>query len=273
MASHDILTTAALSDPGRVRANNEDAVAVCSSTGLVVLADGMGGHNAGEIASGTAVTTVNDSIRRWHTNGRVNSRSSANNPAAMLKHAVETAHAEICKLSQSREDYQGMGTTVVAALFHADRISIAHVGDSRFYLLRDGQLQQITRDHSLAEELVRSGRYTREQAAEQVSRNTITRALGVNGRVEVELTETSSRVGDIALLCSDGLYTAVPADQIREVIINSAVNLNAACRVLIDMANASGGEDNISVILARVERSAAISDSWYHRLGNWFSGS
>jgi protein phosphatase len=163
-----------------------------------------------------------------------------------------------------------MGTTVVACLFHDDRLSIAYVGDSRLYRLRQGKLEQITRDHSLLEELIARGHYTREEASKLVRKNIVTRALGVEPEVAVDLIEETAEVGDIILICSDGLTDMVDEATMRLTLTQFADNLPQAAKALVDTANERGGKDNISVALARVNASFSRGRRWYERLMEWF---
>src|SRR5581483_10256155 len=206
MALKGKIATALLSDVGQVRDNNEDSVAEDGEIGLLVLADGMGGYNAGEIASGITTASVIDAVRReWPRlkHGQVDEDSGYSVESLLLRQALETAHTTIYQVAQSQPQCAGMGTTAVVALLHDDRMSIAYAGDSRLYRLRKGRLEQITRDHSLVEELVARGHYSREDAMQLVRRNIVTRALGVEATVEVDLIEEGLEPGDIILLCSD----------------------------------------------------------------------
>lgn len=273
MALQDKLSTALLTDPGLVRSNNEDTIAEDSDIGLLVLADGMGGYNAGEIASGIAVTTIIDTVRRqWPTlkHGSVDPESGYSVEALTLKSAIETAHATIHQVAQSQPQCAGMGTTIVVAALHDDRIAIAYVGDSRLYRLRHGALEQITRDHSLLEEMIARGHYSREDAQRLVRKNIVTRALGVENEVLVDVIEDTVEVDDILLLCSDGLNDMVDDATIRLTLQRYAANLETAAQRLVELANAAGGKDNISVVLARADASFARGRRWYERLMEWF---
>ncbi|MBI2382610.1 MAG: Stp1/IreP family PP2C-type Ser/Thr phosphatase [Gammaproteobacteria bacterium] len=273
MALKDKVATALLSDTGRVRGNNEDAVGEDGDLGLLVLADGMGGYNAGEIASGIAVTTILDVVKRgWKDirRGEVDGATGYTHEALLLKQAVETAHATIHQVSQSQPQCAGMGTTVVTCLLHDDVMSVAYVGDSRLYRLRGGALEQVTRDHSLIEELVARGHYTREEAKKLVRKNIVTRALGVEKGVQVDVLEDPVEIGDIVLICSDGLSDMLDDEALRLTLSQNADNLPKAAQALVDAANERGGKDNISVVLARVDQSLSRSRRWYERLMEWF---
>jgi len=273
MTAKNKMATALLSDMGKVRTNNEDAVGEDPDLGLLVLADGMGGYNAGEIASGIAISTVQDTVKReWKAlkHGEVDPKTGHSVEALLLKTAVETAHQTIYQVSQTQPQCAGMGTTVVTALFHHDRLSIAYVGDSRLYRLRRGQLEQVTRDHSLIEELVARGHYTRDEAKKMVRKNIVTRALGVEPTVNVDIIEDPLEVGDIVLICSDGLCDMVDDGTIRLTLNKFADNLPEAAKALVGLANEHGGKDNVSVALARVDAPLAPGRRWYERLMEWF---
>lgn len=273
MALKDKLQTALLTDVGRVRDNNEDAVAEAADIGLVVLADGMGGYNAGEIASGLAIATILDSVQRqWPQlrQGEIDAESGHTVEALCLREAIELAHQTIHSVAQSQPQCAGMGTTVVVAAFFDDRIAVAHVGDSRLYRLRDGVLEQLTRDHSLVEELIARGHYTREEASRLVRKNIVTRALGVEDAVQVDLLEEPVETGDLFLLCSDGLSDMVDDTQLAALLQAPAATLEAQAQQLVRAALAAGGRDNVSVVLVKVLGSFARGRRWYERLLEWF---
>ena len=273
MALKDKVVTALLTDMGRVRNNNEDAIAEDQELGLLVLADGMGGYNAGEIASGIAIATVQDTVRReWKAiqRGEVDPDTGYSQEALLLRRAVESAHTTIYQVSQSQPQCAGMGTTVVACLLHDDRLSIAYVGDSRLYRYRQKVLEQITRDHSLIEELIARGHYTREEAQKLVRKNIVTRALGVEAEVAVDIIEDVIDVGDLILICSDGLTDMVKDETIGLTMGKYADNLELAAKELVRQALENGGKDNVSVVLARMDASFARGRRWYERLMEWF---
>ncbi len=262
------LTTALRTDKGRVRDANEDSVAEAPELGLVVLADGMGGHNAGEVASAIAVSTILDSVRAgWEYRTEMDS-GQASPEVELLRKSVEVAHAAIREKADSQPQYQGMGTTVVACLLHDDRIIIAHVGDSRLYRLRSDAFKQVTQDHSLIEDLIAKGFYSREEARQNVRRNVLTRALGSGDNVQVDVQNEAAQAGDIYLLCSDGLTEMVPDDEIRLTLQKFSASLDKAAEQLIILANQNGGKDNVSVALIRVERAFA-GKSLYQTLKAW----
>jgi serine/threonine protein phosphatase PrpC len=225
------------SDLGRQRRGNEDSYYV--RTPLFVVADGMGGAQAGEVASEMAVA----SFERGMPDG---------SPAEGLVALIEAANRAIHERSRSDADYAGMGTTVTAAYAGEDEVTIGHVGDSRAYVLRDGELIRLTRDHSLVDELIRQGRLTAEQAEAHPQRSVITRALGPEPHVQVDVDVFPARAGDVFLLCSDGLTGMVPEPRVQE-LLEGAPSLEHAGRALIAAANEAGGRDNITVVLFRLD--------------------
>jgi protein phosphatase len=233
-----IAETAAASDTGRQRSANEDSY--YESAPLFAVADGMGGAQAGEVASRIAVESFDPSERGEEA------------PEAFLRSIAERANERIHRLAQADASRSGMGTTLTAALVEGDEISLAHVGDSRAYLLRGGKLRQLTSDHSLVEELRRQGRLTEEQAADHPQRSIITRALGPEADVEVDTMTYRARPDDVFLLCSDGLTTMVKDDLIERVL-RDAPNLDEGVRQLVAAANEAGGRDNITAIAFRLE--------------------
>jgi PPM family protein phosphatase len=273
VALKDQLQTALLTDVGRVRDNNEDAVAEVPEIGLVVLADGMGGYNAGEIASGLAIATILDSVQRqWPQlrKGEIDADSGYTVEALCLRDAIELAHQTIHSVAQSQPQCAGMGTTVVVAAFFDDRIAVAHVGDSRLYRWRDGRLDQLTRDQFLDQGVIARGHYTREEASRLVRKNIVTRALGVEEAVQVDLLEEPVEPGDLFLLCSDGLSDMVDDDTIATLLQASGGSLEERAQQLVKAALAAGGRDNVSVVLVKVLGSFARGRRWYERLLEWF---
>ena len=247
---------AELTDTGRVREHNEDAIGTNADVGLMVLADGMGGYNAGEVASGIAVQIVTElaseaSIRQELND--IDPHSGLMRQSIILRDAVYRSNKIIFQTAQSQTHCEGMGTTIVACMFYDDKVSIAHVGDSRAYRLRGGQLDQMTLDHSLLQELVDRGFYSEEEAQRSTNRNYVTRALGVEPTVEVEVHEYDVIPDDVYLLCSDGLCDMVEDDDIHLTISTFNASLDVVGQQLIDMANDHGGRDNISVMLAQVK--------------------
>lgn len=234
-------------NPGLARENNEDAVTFDDVTGLGILADGMGGYNAGEVASGMATTFIKSELSRWLSQAGKHANSKEVRRAMEI--CVENANRSIFNAANSNSHYTGMGTTLVIGVFQGDRLMLGHIGDSRCYRLRDGQLQQISKDHSLLQEQMDAGLITPEQAATSSNKNLVTRALGVEDAVLLEINEHIAQPSDIYLICSDGLSDMVADDQIAEVLKTDAT-LEQKAANLINLANANGGRDNISVLLA-----------------------
>jgi len=242
-------------DTGRVREHNEDTIGTDPDVGLVVLADGMGGYKSGEVASGIAVRTllglIKESVELQDLTV-TDLGTGLSRPGILLRDAIHRANKIIYQTARTQPNCEGMGTTVVAGLFFDDKLTIAHVGDSRMYRLRDNRLEQVTQDHSLMQELVSRGFYTPEEAARAAAKNFVTRALGVEPTVEVEITEIPVVKDDLFLLCSDGLSDMVEDDDIQLTISTFGANLETLARQLVLLSNENGGRDNISVVLARV---------------------
>ena len=230
-------------DTGRQRRANEDSM--LSHAPLFVVADGMGGAQAGEVASRAAVSAFEEGLPEGAL-------------AETLPARIQTANRVIHDQARSDPSYSGMGTTITAAAIdpRAETVTIGHVGDSRAYRIRNGVIQRLTRDHSLVEEMRRRGQLTEAQAEEHPQRSIITRALGPEPAVDVDVQEVEAAPGDLFLLCSDGLTSMLDDDRIRQ-IINEADSLDGATRDLVDAANAAGGRDNITVVLFQVEDPAA----------------
>lgn len=244
-----------MSDAGRVREHNEDTIGTDPDIGLVVLADGMGGYKAGEVASGIAVRTVlslvKDAVEREDL-GRRDDDSGLSRPGILLRDAIHRANKIIHQTARTQSHCEGMGTTVVAGLFFDDKLTIAHVGDSRLYRLRGEEFTQVTQDHSLMNELVSRGFYTPQEAQRASAKNYVTRALGVEPTVEVDVTEVPVLKDDLYLLCSDGLSDMVEHDDIQLTMSTFGANLQSLARQLVLLGNDNGGRDNISVVLVRV---------------------
>jgi len=260
-------------DTGRVREHNEDAIGSNPDIGLMVLADGMGGYNAGEVASGIAVQIVSELAAEGATRenrDEIDPHSGLMRQSIVLRDAVYRANKIIYQTAQSQTDCEGMGTTVVAAMFYDNKISIAHVGDSRAYRLRGGQFEQVTLDHSLLQELVDRGFYSAEEAQRSTNRNYVTRALGVESSVEVEVHEYEVLPEDVYLLCSDGLPDMVEDEDIHLTITTFNASLDVVGKQLIELANDQGGRDNISVMLAQINEPFAARKGLLVKLANWF---
>jgi protein phosphatase len=240
-----ILRAAALTDVGLRRHANEDCYALAAELGLYLVADGMGGHRAGQVASELAAQAAVGALRTL-----VDASASL---TEKLRYSVAAANREILESAQEKPELAGMGTTLVALLAGPERIALAHVGDSRAYLIRGGKIRQLTDDHSLVAELVRRREISVTAARDHPHRHVLTRALGVRRTVEPDLAELTPATEDTFVLCSDGLTGHVADAEIAEVIL-SQPDLDSACERLITLANSRGGEDNSTVVLVRCEK-------------------
>lgn len=269
MPPHPELEFVSRTDTGRVRTHNEDTVAVSAAHRLAILADGMGGYAAGEIASGIAATVIRQTIEN-----RLNKRGWRRQPprASSLQHllatAVELANDAILATAQRQPEYAGMGTTLVAALFHHNQVSIAHVGDSRAYRIRRGRIEQLTHDHSLLQEQLDAGLISSDQARFATNKNMVTRAVGIQSALQVETHAHPIAAADIYLLCSDGLSDLLTDPEILAAI-SAASDLVDAAERLVQRANENGGNDNISVILIRVKSEHPARSELLGYLANW----
>ena len=262
----------ARTDLGRVRKNNEDNFAVVPEFGLYILSDGMGGEAHGEVASGLAVKAIQDECGEWIKDP---SRQFFGDPipnlparANALASAVRLANRAIYESAQRHPSQKGMGATVVAIWLDEEQMSVAHVGDSRLYRMRQGQLEQITQDHSLVAEQVRRGILTQQQADTSQMQSVLIRALGIDPDVEVDAEEHPVLPGDTLVLCSDGLNRMVTDLDIGSVL-NTSLSAREATDRLIALANENGGEDNVTVIVVRVLDAA---NGWMSRLWRWLCG-
>ncbi len=259
-------------DKGLVRPNNEDGFNVDVKAGLFVVADGMGGYASGEIASKLALDIIRDYFKAFHEGraalvGKFDEDYSETTKA--IGSAVRLANQAIYEAAKSNVSWQGMGTTVAAAVISKNKLSIAHVGDSRVYLVRAGDIEQLTDDHSVVYEQVKHELLTREEAQKSEMRNLLTRALGVASDVEVDVSELTLSTGDILVLCTDGLTSMVSDDD----ILALAVSMNdptVVCDRLVELANKQGGKDNITVIVGYVRNKSWISfllnfEEWFRR--------
>lgn len=239
-----------LTDPGLIRENNEDAVVVDDEHHIAVLADGMGGYNAGEVASEMAITHIRTDLAAWLEDASPN--ASAREIKRAMEICTDNANRRIFDAAHQNPQYAGMGTTLVLGLFQEGRAFIGHVGDSRCYRLRGREFQLLTRDHSLLQEQIDAGLISVEQAKYAVHRNLVTRALGVEDTVLLEVNEFRLEVGDLYLLCSDGLNDMLTDEQIAS-LLDRHPSLEEKAHALVDAANELGGRDNISVILIHVQ--------------------
>lgn len=249
-ASPMVYTFASLTDTGRARTNNEDAVACEPALGLAVLADGMGGYNAGEVASAMASGAIATALGTWllaHQH-----KASPRETAIAMRLSVERANRDVYQASLDHNEFAGMGTTVVVAVFLGHRMVVGHVGDSRCYRWRDQSLQPLTRDHSLLQEQIDAGLLSPSAAQHAPYRNLVTRALGVEPSVQLDVSEHTVKPHDWYLLCSDGLTDMLDHVAIGQ-LLKSSTSPQTAAQMLVDAANAAGGRDNISVIVVHAE--------------------
>lgn len=267
------LKFAEITDVGKVRDHNEDAIGCDADMGLMVLADGMGGYNAGEVASEIAVQTITELAAEGATREDRNDRDPQTGlmrQSIVLRDAIARANKIIFQTAQSQQHCEGMGTTLVAAMFYDNTVSVAHVGDSRAYRLRNERFEQLTMDHSLLQELVDRGFYSEEEAQRSTNRNYVTRALGVEPTVEVEVQEFEVQPNDIYLLCSDGLPDMVEDEDIHLTISTFNASLDVVGQQLVKLANDHGGRDNVSVMLGQVLESFAAKRGLMARLSGLF---
>jgi serine/threonine protein phosphatase PrpC len=257
MSSLPSLSWAVSSDPGLKRTSNEDSYSTRPDVGLFAVADGMGGHVAGEIASRVAVEAIEAFIEE--TAGADKNRTwpfpfdpSISLEANRLKAAFRLANRKIAAAIADSQDLRGMATTASAVLFGARTASVGHVGDSRVYVLREGNLEQITADHSWVEEQVRAGTMSRSAARQHPWRNVVTRALSGGEDPEVDVTEVKPKPGERYLLCSDGLFGVVADQRIAEILGEQAA-LGTICQRLVEAANEAGGPDNITTVILQID--------------------
>jgi PPM family protein phosphatase len=244
-----IVHLACVTDPGEVRSDNEDSVAGDAAIGFAVLADGMGGHNAGEVASRIAVDVVNTTFRSAAFLGE---RLEAERAESFVGTAIAAANSAVLALAGTDPRYRGMGTTLLVAFWHDNSVTYGHVGDSRLYLLRAGKLERLTRDHTIVQQQFEQGRISAEEVRYAANRNVLTRAVGIDTEVEADLHTRTIGAGDLYLLCSDGLTDMMTDDEIGRTLLACRADVNTAAVRLVELANEAGGHDNISVVIARV---------------------
>jgi PPM family protein phosphatase len=275
MSLRNKLRCVGLTDTGKVREHNEDTIAVDPDIGLLVLADGMGGYNAGEVASGIAVKTIVNLVKEQVEREDLNVQdreAGLSRPTIILRDAIHRANKIIYQTARTQPQCEGMGTTVVAALFFDNKITIAHVGDSRLYRQKAGadKLEQVTMDHSLLQELVDRGFYSAEEAQRAANKNYVTRALGVEPNVDVEIQEVPVSKGEVFILCSDGLSDMVEDEDIHLTINTFSANLDTVAKQLIQLANDNGGRDNVSVVMAHVLDAFPARTKIFDKILGWF---
>lgn len=255
MSAFDI-EFAAVTDIGKIREKNEDSVLISSDLGLGVVADGMGGHSAGEIASNIAVHVLEETIRKVNT-GELKMPETflpkLDNTERKMLMAANLANAAIYTTAQASEIYKMMGTTLTGVMFDGDNATAVHVGDSRIYLFRDGKLVQVTTDHSLAMEHVRRGLLTKAEADKSKIQNVLTRAMGIKKNVEFDLLRFPVKLGDVMVLCSDGLYKGMNETQLAEQLERGKnLPLVKLCKQLVRVSNDNDGQDNISAVMIKI---------------------
>jgi protein phosphatase len=268
----DALEVVRLTDVGLLRDHNEDAIASDVTMGFVILADGMGGYKAGEVASEMAVLSITVDLKEAMINDRSNLEAvgfKKQSESQLIIDAVKQANEVIYHVSQTQSQCAGMGTTLVVGLFTNNKLLVGHIGDSRMYRLRGQVLMQITEDHSLLQEQIKLGLITPEQAKFSVNRNLVTRALGTDPEVELALNEYDVALEDVYLLCSDGLSDMVDDGIIQAALNEHSFSLAKAAEVLVQLANDKGGKDNISVILVKVKKTFECNYSWYDNFLGW----
>lgn len=269
----DVLDMTGLSDPGLVRTHNEDAIMADPALGLVILADGMGGYKAGEVASGMAVSMIATGLREQlalHESHRFDFTRSQSMGQSLIEDEVLKANRAILERANSDSECSGMGTTLVVGLFYDNRLAVAHIGDSRVYRSRAGVMEQLTRDHSLLQEQIDSGLISQEEARYAQNKNLVTRALGIDEVVDVELHDHQVLPGDVYLLCSDGLNDMLEDADIAGVLHQPAASLSVMASQLVHMANEQGGRDNVSVLLVRVKQAYPVQTSMWSRFKAWW---
>jgi len=258
------LTIASATHAGQIRAFNDDSIAADAARRAFVLADGMGGHNAGDVAAETATRVVIERLAKGA------SRAAA--PAERVREAVREANEAVCKAARTDAARTGMGTTLAVALFGEGQVTIGHVGDSRVYRLRDRHLKLLTRDHSVLQEQAETGLLDRESARVSQNRSLVTRALGAGYDATPEISEAEVLPGDIVLLCSDGLNDMVDDADIELALAELGCNLDMAAETLVELANDNGGQDNITVLLVRIDAAAEAEGGWRQRMFGWLRG-
>lgn len=267
----DFLEVAALTDVGNVRQYNEDSIAVNEDDGIVALADGMGGHRAGEVASLMATETLMAGLKLAASTFDETDRTRQ--PLHALGESINRANHAIHEAGRADARYRGMGTTLAAAVFHDNQVAFAHVGDSRIYRVRDRRLSLLTRDDSLLRDQVDLGVISAAEARQSHNRSLVTRALGIEAAVAPHLAAEAAMPGDVYLLCSDGLNDLVEDTDIELIVNGLAANLPLAAMHLVQAAKDNGGHDNVSVILAKVRAPfPATAPSAWRRFRLWLSG-
>ncbi len=274
MALANALQIISLTDPGRVRGHNEDCVESRPDLGVVVLADGMGGYNAGEVASGMATSLIASGLAQVWTRenlDKLDREGASRFSQEVMAQQVSVANRAIFDAAQKDPQCAGMGTTLVTCLFYDNFLTVGHIGDSRLYRMRNDALEQITRDHSLLQEQIDSGLITKEDARSSHNKNLVTRALGIDPEVETEIHTYEVSEGDIYLLCSDGLNDMIEDEEIQMTLIALRSNLDLTAQQLVQAANDAGGRDNVSVMLIKVLNGFPVQRGFWAKFKALFS--
>ena len=262
------------SDVGQKRPHNEDSTITDIRNGLVILADGMGGYKAGEVASALAVTDilhgVSEGLKKIKQ-GKIDEITGFTNESILVRDSITQTNSRIYNTAKVDPQCQGMGTTIVVGLFYDNKLTVAHVGDSRLYRFRNSELKQITKAHSLIQELVDRGLYTLEEAQANTPKNLVTRAMGIEADVDVDVVEEAVITDDIYLLCSDGLNDMVDDEEIHLTLSKYSANLVQTAEELVKFANQRGGKDNISVILIRIREDFSSPKGFIQKFKNRFT--
>lgn len=273
MKRDEALEMVSISDTGRVRSHNEDSIASDRSLGLAVLADGMGGYRAGEVASAIAVTQVFREVRAGLMSlvpGQTDGESGLRYESLIVRDAIRHANGEVYDMARRDQEFDGMGTTIVASHFYDNFMTCAHVGDSRMYLLRDASMTQLTVDHTVVQEFVQNGLYSEAEAKASFDSNLVTRALGVDEEIEIDIHEQPVLPGDVYMICSDGLTSTVAETKILKTL-QKKQRLEDCARRLTQQANRGGGDDNISVVLIRINAEFEAEQNWQTQMLDWFN--
>ena len=267
--AHNFIEMAAVTDAGSVRQFNEDCVVTDPKIGVAVLADGMGGHRAGEVASHMAARIIYNDLQ--FQGPLFQSGADAHSPLRALDRSINRANRAVFEAAQAQATYHGMGTTVALAVFYDDRVALGHIGDSRIYRLRNGALQLLTRDDSLLRDQIELGLISAKDARDSHNRSLVTRALGIAKSIHAHVREDEASPGDIFVLCSDGLNDLVDDADIELIVRALKSNLPLAATHLVQAAKDNGGYDNVSVILARVGKPLAAANlrRWIARRFRW----
>lgn len=275
MTLTDAIQIVSITDPGRVRGHNEDCVESRPELGVAVLADGMGGYSAGEVASGMATSQIATGLAAVWTPSqlrRIDRNAAVQYSQQVLQEQVQLANTAIYEAAQKDPQCAGMGTTLVACIFYDNFVTVGHIGDSRLYRMRNDVLEQVTRDHSLLQEQIDAGLISRADARQSHNKNLVTRALGIDPEVQAEIHTYDVAQGDIYLLCSDGLNDMIEDEEIQMTLIALRANLELTAQQLVQAANDAGGRDNISVTLIQIKGAFAVERGLLSRVKAWFTG-